>query len=187
MGIYEKDHVFILSTVEVLSDYLLSSKLYWPFSTSAGPEQVSLTPGTLLLSTRRIQALSGGKVDAADLSSAMKKIEDTIKQWRANWIKKCEAEVPSRLNLWQNYLKDLVEDRYSSRNDFSHEVRHRVILALLEDDLGKLIPAEVKREESVDQLLHSLSGVGDFVWEAELKNAFPKNQFWFLYVDFRKA
>jgi hypothetical protein len=187
MGIYEKDHAFILFTGEVLKDYLLSPELYWQPSTSAGPEQVSLTPGTLLLSIRRCQALSVGKPDGIYLSPAIKKIEGTITQWRANWIKKCEQEAPSRLNLWNNYLKDLVEDRYSSQKDFSHEVRHRVIVALLEEDLGKLSPADVKQEEGVDKLLHSLAGIGDFVWDVELKNAFPKNQFWFLYVDFQKG
>jgi hypothetical protein len=181
------DRALIQSARDDLQRYLLSAELFWQTNSGSGSQQMSLTSGALLLSLRRYAVLSSGRSGSTDLAPALQKIEKTINQWRSNWIKKCEKEIPVRLTLWQNYLQDLLDDPYRSNNGFAYEIRNRVMIALLEDDLGHVSSADQKRIANVDQILKSLTIPGDFVWDPELAIAFSRDAFWFLYVGFRKG
>jgi hypothetical protein len=38
--------------------------------------------------------------------------------------------------------------------------------------------------KNLDKMLQALTVSGSFIWEAEMENGFPKENFWFLYLSF---
>ncbi|MBE0697067.1 MAG: hypothetical protein IH586_09100, partial [Anaerolineaceae bacterium] len=132
------------------------------------------------LSQARLTANQLPAQQVNELAQINKRIAQVREEWLANWRIKEEKEIAMRLNLWQQYLRDLRKDPRQYAPFYAREVRLRVILELLDGAQGK---NEHKEQlQMLDQVLRGLSEPGPFIWEAEIADGFPRQRFWFLYV-----
>ncbi len=173
------DRRYLKAAFEVLEDYLKSTALYWPLDVKppkGAPPYPQLTPGNVLLALRRLEAHDA----TGDFPARLRLFKG---QWGAHWRQKAEREVRARLRQWRNYLQETTDRAPYYR----YEVRERVILELLAEDLDGLPPDAARDLAVLDRLLQGAFREGAFVWEAPLGRVFPPERFWFLYGMIRDA
>lgn len=179
----ERDWAYLEAAAEGLEEYLHSSILYYPLGHAKKVQGLlQLTLGNLLVTVTRLQAASWDAADAAKLEDLLGKVDFIRTRWAASWDKKADQEVPARLNLWQNTLREWADNREHSLVGYRHQVRWRVILHLLMAESSSYF-----REEAVlaglDARLRMISTPGGFVWEPEIEKGFPRQDYWYLYLN----
>ena len=182
----EGDWVFLKTALSDLRDYILSVEIYWtlrpPARSPGGFQLPQLTIGNLLLSQARLQAAELPPQQAQVLAELTTQITAVRSEWRANWGRKADDEFRSRLNLWQQYLRELRAEPRRSAAIYAREVRQRAILHLLSSELSAEVPAnQAEQITMLDNVLRGMSQPGSFVWEPELAAGFPSAEYWFLY------
>ena len=174
MSSAEKDLRFFREGIGELETYLLSPELYWKLP-GALPR---LTLGGLLLARARAAALLPEA--KAEWESLNQKMEAIRAKWQVSWEKKAAREIGARLNLWKNYIEDYRTSPERFAVDYPHEVRWRVMLHLLMEELTTP-PPETSALNALDSLLRHFFIEGEFLWEPPLQTTFPKETCWFLY------
>ena len=174
-----QDLAFFEAGVQEIPDYLLSKDLFWPLSVSRS-DLPRLTIGGLLLARRRLGVRSSSPAEAPGLERLEARLDAIRERWRSAWEAKAGREVRARLDLWSNYLNDYRLAPETHAAGYPQEVRWRVMLHLLWDELP-VIPPEAEALAGLDQVLKARFAPGKFVWEADLAPAFPPDVFWFLY------
>jgi hypothetical protein len=158
-----------------------------PARSPGGVQLPQLTIGNIMLSQARLMALPLSAEQQAELADITSQMDQVRSEWRANWGIKAEREFASRLNLWQQYLRELRSDPRQQMSFYASEVRNRVILQMLRTELpGQQAQQDGEQLEMMDQILRGNTRAGDFVWEEELAAGFPKETFWFLYLAVRQ-
>lgn len=158
---------FLSDALEQLKPYLLSHEVFWNLG-----KDPQLTLGNLLLAVASLQAAGALRpADAGALAAAQR-------EWGSAWEKKAEREFAARLRLWSAYLEDLGEKPSQHASYYAGQVRHRVLLQLLAAEL----PALSGQLAALDSRLRALTSASGFVWEPGLEPAFPKDDYWFLWV-----
>lgn len=167
--------------------YLKSDVIFWPISgrSLTGKRTPALTLGGLLLVRR---TLSGTRSQfSPEQSTEYNQLEAQanalFSRWPVNIEKKALQEISSRLNVWAAALDECGEHPAACAQNYSSVVNSRVYLALLFPSVAKLPEAGKSRNRlsTLDIRLHNLIIPGDFIWEAALAPAFPRDEFWFLY------
>jgi hypothetical protein len=168
-----KDKAFLQASIPDFEAYILSDELLWPV-TARGQELPRLTIGSALLARARLEA-AGERIEslATDLDIIRSK-------WRVAWEHKAGREFRMRIGLWQNYLDDYHRDPYQYAGTYRHDIRTRVMIHFLLEELPHY-PPEEELLENLDVMLKKYFVPGDFIWDVELQNGFPINVFWFLY------
>lgn len=161
------DQRFLSAALEQLKQYLLSNEIFWNLGTDP-----QLTLGNLLLAEASLKG--AGKLSASD----SKALAAQKKEWRSAWEKKAEKEFAARLRQWTEYLSELSENPSRHAAYYGTEVRTRALLELLAQES----PGSRGQLAAADSQLKALTINDNFVWEAEVKGAFPKSSYWFLYV-----
>jgi len=181
MPTQESDFQFVQAGIEILPDYLLSKELFWPLSAPKfGYSLPRFTLGGMLVAFRRIDAYADTPAKQAELLEFERRVDALRSSRRVAWENKVMHEIRARFNLWQNYLSDLRHARENHADAYAHEVNWRVMLELLMDELPALTP-EKAALDGLDVVLRNYWHPGGFIWEPELKSAFPEDTFWFLY------
>ncbi|MCS6993288.1 MAG: hypothetical protein N2117_01025 [Anaerolineales bacterium] len=165
----EQEQKFIEEALPQLQPYLLSDELYW----SLGSNLPRLTPGNLLLSLKRLEAVNPLLTERERL-----KLESLQTRWRIAWEKKIIREMTSRLRSWLQFLEEQARDEAPSRAHYAASVRERAILQLLQPTWPPLTEA--------DLFLRARFRPGAFVWEAVYQPVFPESEFWFLYGSLQR-
>lgn len=184
----ESDLIFLRAAVPDLRDYILSNELYWTLRPGArmpgGSAVPQLTIGNLLLAQARLAAIEATPEENLELANLSRQVQAVREEWLANWGQKAGREFSSRLNLWQQYLRELRGDGRAQSAYFAREVRNRAILTLLAAELRPEVPAAEKEQLAMlDTILRGLTTSAEFAWEPELARAFPPETFWYLYVQ----
>ncbi len=170
-----------------LEEYLLSPELFWPLSqrgSISGRDRLTL--GNLMLS---MDALYAERQEWNFKSeTTYRKIEmrwgQSLEKWQSVIQRKAEAEMGSRVNVWQAYLEDL-DDGQGARFDYAQEVRNRVIIERLFDlgvsreDWGKVI-------QNLDRKCRRLIVPFEFIWSVHLQEIYPQERYWFLFAKPRQ-
>lgn len=188
---FEGDWIFLKTAAPDLQEYILSNEMYWtlrPVQRAPGGVQVpQLSIGNLLLSRARLAAANLSAGEQAELAEVQRAIDAVRSEWRANWARKAGQEFHSRLNLWQQYLRELRGDARPSAGFYAREVRNRAILQLLTAEIEGVVPEnELEQLRLLDGILHGVGRPGPFVWEPELADGFDQQAYWFLYRDVTK-
>jgi len=168
-----KDKAFLEASLHEFKDYLLSDELLWPV-TARGQELPRLTIGGVLLAKARLIA-SGEQIE-----SFAGELDVIRSKWRVAWETKAGREISMRSRLWRNYLDDYRGDPFRYAGTYRHEVRTRVMIHFLLEELPH-VPPEGELIDSLDVMLKKFFVPGDFIWDVELRNGFPFDVFWFLY------
>ena len=178
------DQVYVSAAASDIEEYLLSGVLYWPLSgrTPKGDPPLSrLTIGGLLLSQARLLAQIEVSLFSGEVADSFEKIAVVRDRWRSNWNKKAQEEISSRLKQWGNYLLDYQKDPGLQAREYPRNVYRRVILDLLDKEIGGLDAADQTVLAGLDRTLKSVFRKGSFCWEANLAGGFPAEVFWYLY------
>jgi hypothetical protein len=168
---------YLRAGLEQLKDYLLSKQLFWNSglgSAENGRPYPQLTLGNLLFSKRVVET-AGAEPELINRFDAIKK------EWKSAWQSKAEREFASRLDPWREYIVYLKQYASADSRDYETEIRVRTLLELLIPEAPGLSENQLHTLEIEDQHLRRLLDEGDFVWDAELKPAFPHSRFWYLY------
>jgi len=179
---FQSDLDYLEDSLTQLEPYLLSRELFWPL----GGNKPRLTVGGILISLKRIEALSQSNADQATVSPLTAKLELVRTRWRVAWEQKCTRELRTRLELWQNYLGDYRITPESYADDYRNEVRLRVLAGLLAGELPEVPEESRMKLDSLDVLLRGRLLPGTFVWDTDLISAFPQDEFWYLYGTLKK-
>jgi hypothetical protein len=169
------DQLFYEAGISELQDYLLSENLYWRLSYPKAGELPMLTIGGLLLARRRLQNAPHADLDALDFN-----LHTLRSKWRAAWERKVRHEIRARTELWHNFLADYRHAPEQHADAYPQEVRWRVIIHLLLQEIEDL-PAETEVLTELDRILRLSFIPGQFVWEPELASSFERDPFWYLY------
>lgn len=173
-----EDLAYLRSAVIDLEQFILTKDIFWPSVRGGGDIQFSL--GGLLLVTRRLQGETLSAEQSVELKANETAVESLYTHWQTHWQAKARDEVSMRLGLWRTFVEDYQRDPRAYFKTYPSQVRQRVIITLLQERLSQTAEEQTNLAE-IDTTLRDHFSPGPFVWDAELKTAFPENEFWFLY------
>ncbi len=192
-----QDWLLLETGASELQDYLLSDELFWPVHAirhAAETQDLRLTNGSLLLSLARLGVVELSPEDRQRYETFAAACEHTRSQWRAKWQMKSQKEFQSRFRSWQNFLSELIASmvRRSSSPDetanwqrqYGNQIRLRVILQLLVEDIPALEGAEVLFND-LDRRMQNFLDRKQFIWDEVYRQRFPEQTYWFLYSGLR--
>ncbi len=178
------DRAYLEAVQKPLEDYLHAKDLYWvlpdkpPKGERAFP---SLTLGNIWLAYVRLRARRPAEAEAV-----FQPIAALRQRWPAVWARKVRHELQSRLQRWADYLREYEED-HGQASYYAYQVRQRVIVELLIQDLGELPEAEGEMLGKLDRLLRASFHPGPFIWDQDLAPAFPPSPYWYLYGHLKSS
>jgi hypothetical protein len=189
MNILPTDHNLTLAAAMIaeMEPYLLSTEIFWPIDSRKPRDGLSfprLTLGGLQLTMDQLQAVQREMTPAQ--ASDHRRLVMFVDQLRFKHAVALESkavrEAGSRLNLWRAFVLDLEETPRRAGN-YEYEVRHRVMLARLEEFAGDHIDFREKRAaaEAVDRRLRAMFVDDAFRWDARLETIYPREVYWYLY------
>jgi hypothetical protein len=178
-----QDMEYLSAGLDELEDYLQSEELYWKLSVHSSLPR--LTIGSLLLASKKLNIRLHSETDIQKLQELRTLLEVTRFKWPAIWGRKIKREFHARLDLWQNYLQDYFESPDIKSSEYGHQVQWRVILHLLSGEITTFTQESYVLSQ-LDRNMTPFWLQGDFVWEPDLKQAFPEKEFWFLYGKLRQ-
>jgi hypothetical protein len=148
---------YLEAGIPELENYLLSNELYYPLGSSL-PQ---LTLGGMLLSLTRMGLRA---------ESLRARVESTRGRWRSAWEIKSAREIQARGRLWMDYLAEYRDDPKSGARLYPQNVRYRAMITLLGQE-----------QHESDAFLKSVFTEGNFVWEENSAQNFPRETFWYLF------
>lgn len=181
---FDYESNFISSVLTELESYLLGKELFRLTRLSAPsglPPYPSLTLGTLLLSLLKARALAAHPKQTAQITHLEHEINAYRQRWRSAWEKKAHSEAQNRIAMWRTFLGELFSAPAENLDRYPYEVRQRVMIELLKDEMN-IAPDSLQKEiEQSDSLLRGMLKPAQFLWPSELEPSFPAERFWFLW------
>ena len=184
MASADSDLNYIKAGLEEIEAYLASKEIYWPIGITAligQPPYPQLTLDSILLAMTRLKARSLNPEQTGLFLKLEGKLDEILNNRAAAWSKKASALYRARLNLWKSYLNDYRADPEGNRDRYAYEVTRRVLLELLDPFSEEHSQAEIDLLSSMDAIVKASFLPGEFIWEAELAEAFPSPRYWYLY------
>ena len=183
--IYQEDLIFLQASIPELQAYMLSKEVFWPvyYGNHNSLTSISkLTLGNLYLAFERLQALALPDPIALELEMLDQHFQDFHSQWKANLMKKGTDEIAARINLWNNYLREIDKRGFFNHSEYANNVRWRVIVQLLTDNEVPISSSAREQMRICDSYLKKNFHTSDFVWQEPYSNKFGPEKFWYLYV-----
>lgn len=168
--------------------FLFSREIFWPLTFDRknplhGPIIPRLSAGRLLLAKRILQILSKDDFEIKNASeNEISQLSDLIDIWQANWEKKINLEIPVRTRQWQQLMNDMRASESISDAVYKNQIYIRVILDLLLENANS--PDNIVEEQQLavlDRILRMHTKSSGFVWNINLSEGFPEDQYWYLY------
>ncbi len=175
---------YLEAGLEILENFLLSKDIYRPIGIKekkGEPAYPPLSLGWLLLYLSRAQSCRPTGAPFVKLETIRIKIGEFHNNWLSAWRQKAQSEFHSRLSLWRDYLEEYRENPGGNKDRYAYEVTRRVMLQLLKSEVDQLPEAEIQALLGLDQILLQIIKPGEFIWNPQWKESFPKADFWYLY------
>lgn len=171
----------VKAMVDTLVPYIYENDLYGKINI----DSARLTPGSILLRLRRLNALRDqmNPAQAAQFEKINAKNEAVFKEWNVAYGNKMLREAESRLRDLQTYLSECKDDPKLCANSYNPEALRRTLVA----EILAALPPEVDSTEvkntakSVDSGLRRYVREAPFFWDAVLQPIYPQETFWWLY------
>ena len=184
MPTFEYDRRYVERGLEMLEDYLLADTGYWPIDTQAPagePAYPMLTLEGLKLSLMRLSAYRGRLAFDHQIEKLTFELDILQNRWAVAWEKKAKRAYDARLTMWGNYIEEYrsVPDAHADR--YVYEVRLRVFLSILAQDVGDLDNGVYPLLREMDDFLKAALLPSKFIWDEELYVVFPADRYWYLY------
>lgn len=184
MPTFEYDRRYVERGLEMLEDYLLADAGYWPIDILAPagePAYPMLTLEGLKLSLMRLSAYRGRLAFDHQIEKLTFELDILQNRWAVAWEKKAKRAYDARLTMWGNYIEEYrsVPDAHADR--YVYEVRLRVFLSILAQDVGDLDNGVHPLLREMDDFLKAALLPSKFIWDEELYVVFPADRYWYLY------
>lgn len=180
MSPVDQDLLYLQSSMPYLEDFLIGRDIFVhldvPQSVHGALIPSRLSLGGVLLARARLAS-----VQPPGFTSLDAHMTTLRSRWRVNWETKAAQELPERVRLWSNALGELLSDQESARRAYPREVRMRVMIQLLADELSTIPQAVQAEVNAMDATLRAVFHPGEFCWDMELVAGFQKEKYWFLY------
>jgi hypothetical protein len=176
--------IYLEAGIEVLEEYILSADIYWPIGASAPAGESPyprLTLGSTLVYQQRVHARELNSEQYSRLASIDEAIDEIRSKWRTTWEQKAVKEFHSRLMLWKNFIQEYRDNPQNNVDRFSYEVLRRVMLELLISEAPDIPDEEMEMLTMLDRLLDSVFVSDEFIWEEDIRSAYPAETYWYLY------
>jgi len=178
---------YLYEAVPLLDEYLESKDLFWQLpgiGREPGFAFGALTIGVVLFMLKRVKGRSVDEKQTTERGEYETRIFQSKIHHEKAWMKKVGQDFTSRVRLWEKFLNESREDRLAAVNSYSTHVSQRVIMQLLweEQDASSLLLTPLQfMIQTMDAVLKQVFNPGEFIWEPELKTAFPEGTYWYLY------
>lgn len=188
MPTVEQDYDFLRASAPELKDYLLSDQLFWPL----GAGEITraplprLTLGGLLLALERLRTRELAPEIEQQVGKWQLHIESVRDEWLSAWERKAAREFTSRLHQWRNYLEEYRRKPEDHADYYPQEVERRALLEILDNECPEIEDGDRQMLRLLDDLLRSALRPDGFVWDPEVRSAFPESQYWYLYGELRE-
>ncbi len=167
-----------------MADYLDSNVTEWIIPRANMPR---LTIGGYLMRQRRLNALRKrlqGE-DQARLDAAIDRFNETLTERIVRFETRSHEELHKRIAEWIAVLPDLNHRARTEANYYAGVVDTRVVIKELLDKLQtppyKLEEGVLNEVRAVDALLKSRLAEQAFVWDPFWEEAYPEDDYWWLY------
>lgn len=167
---------------EEMDAYLMSDVLFWRMD--SGPR---LTLGGYLMRQHRVLALADelNPEGLALLNTAVSNYNNALHEKIVRYETKANNEIEARLRQWGEFLGDLERDGVVSRGVYANGVETRImlehLLASLRNQPYHLNDRYVEQLVNLDSRLRRHWQPGDFVLDNIWQEAYPEDEFWYLY------
>jgi hypothetical protein len=181
--------VYLQTSVGLIEDYLLSPEIYWSLRAKprvGDPPYPMLTLGGILQARIKAKCRSLTTSQQVLLGDLNDQIEAAHLRWRVAWETKATHEYRSRLILWRDFLGEYRRQPANHVNRYAYEVNRRVIIQLLAPYASGAPSIEIDLLTALDKMLKGAFEPGEFIWEAELGQGFPRDKYWYLWGRLRK-
>lgn len=178
--------------VEGLDDYVQGDRLYGSVEGagmySADSTMPSLTIGGLLLRLHRLHKLEGqmSPEQKAILTIIETEHERVRKEWSVHYLQKLANEAGARLHSLEAFFAECEDDPEGCAGAYLPEAQRRTILQDIVDALSEYHMPDSGLDHSLkshDVQLRRLTEPTDFIWDAKLQTVYPREKYWWLYVE----
>ena len=171
-----------------LEDYIVKDDLYRTLfaHTSAGEQRIVMTGGDLLARLHRLRSTRDQYSPEMQrrIKAVSEKADAIIYSLKTRFKRRLLREMKARLDSLKWYLDDCTSDPVRCRTNFPFEVRNRQrieeILKAVEEDVPDDLQSLLK---SIDHRIRQVTHGTTFIWDEQLKVAFPSMPYWYLYVS----
>jgi hypothetical protein len=185
----EQDLKEAQAMVDGLDRYVTDEQLYGTVGSGglfSGGKMPSLTIGALLMRIRRLHTFSDRLNDAQkqQLESIAAQNATVHKEWKLHYEGKMMREAKSRLDAMSTFFDECSRDQRLCAGVYLPEVQRRTVveeIRMAMEDYGLEDPELDKKVKFVDSRLRRFTQPAKFVWDGDLKAAYPENQFWWMY------
>ena len=121
-----------------------------------------------------------------ELNIAQQQLENVKREWLTAYTTKITYELGLHINEWKQFLNECQQDRTECRDLYPSVAEKRVMAQNLADEareLNVLTPEVEKRLREIDLQVQGYFKSGSFIWDQRLQQAYPQNQYGFLYVS----
>jgi hypothetical protein len=178
------DLIYLQAAIDSLKDFLLVEDLFWPIGANppaGGSPFPRLTMGGLLLSNARLKARRLPLDLETKLIKLSNRMQSISSEWQTAWENKAARAFQMRLTMWRDFIEEYRKDPESNADRYSYEVRLRVMLQLLLQEISLLNSAEQDLITGLDLFLRTVLVRSDFLWESDISGGFPQDVYWYLY------
>lgn len=178
--------------VNGLSDYVRGDQLYGSTGGGFFSKMPSLTVGALVMRLRRLDALQASMSDKQNSQfNTIYEAWQTIRNdWRSHYEHKIIQEVDSRLDSMQTFFRECADSQQSCHNNYRPEIQKRTIIQALIQEMEDLRLEDddlMMRIKTADGKLRTYLRANEFQWSDQLKDVYPKSDYWWLYQKPPKA
>ena len=170
-----------------MQDYLMGEEVYRTLIvvTAQGEERIQSSCGDLLARLHKLDGQSRllSQAQRDELTTIRRRIDASTKPMHVQYHRLIEREVRARLNSLQWYLDDCDEEHSQCLIQYPFEIRNRQRIAEMVKALGEKLSAEIQAEiAATDRRLAEATVSADFVWDNRVKDVYPREEYWYLYV-----
>lgn len=183
----EKKIEALIAMASNLTPYLYEKEVFGEL----GGSLPKLTIGGLLLRLHQLEHLAPtlSPDQQSRIHDARINFEETRAEWAVHYEEKVLQEMESRLNAILYYLDECAKQEADCAAGWLNEAEKRTIIAHLHD----IATQDDFLTSEISQLLAQVDGkirrhfrTGDFLWDAILQDAYPHEDFWWLYGSMRE-
>lgn len=168
-----------------LTPYLYEDELYG----TLGGKMPKLTVGGLLLRLHRLQALQNSLDDELNqrLHDANLNFVQLRSEWMVHFEQKVVEEANARLNNIRAYVSDHAEDAQLAAQDYGVVAEQRTMVHHLKAEAQEF---NFWTEDLDDEVVAADKGIkgtieqdpDTFIWADELREVYPRAEYWWLYA-----
>ncbi len=159
-----------------------------------GAHNRSSRSGELLLRRRRLSLLLADEGDAtqrARLAEIAAQHEAVCREWSVHYRRKLNAELDWRARRLRAFLQDQREEGGAMAGFGAEAGRRTLAQELWRELVAREYAEDAKRARrelaAIDGQLRPLTRPAPFRWDAHLRPAYPKDEYWWLYATARAS